>query len=87
MELPNYVDNKIKYQRALANAKDPNNVVEVRALYVSYGGNLINEAPIVAEEVKEVPAIVEEVVNDVVAEEVPVVEEVVEVKSKKGKKK
>ena len=71
MNIPNWVDNKIKYQRALVEANNPENEKEVKKIYVSFGGKLIND--IVVEE--------KEPVRDEVApivEETPVVEEVVE---------
>ena len=39
---PDWVLNEIKYQRALANAKDRDNENEIKELYVSYGGKIIN---------------------------------------------
>jgi len=89
MELPNYVDNKVKYNRAIENAKNPNNAAEVKALYVSYGGNLIGEEVVLSEtneEIKveepiivEAPVVVEEVVAEVLpeaTEEVVAIEEI-----------
>lgn len=70
MELPNWIDNDIKYQRALAEAKDPNNEAEVKAIYVSYGGKLIGEE-VVLSEIKEEQKVEEEkivVTPEVVAE-------------------
>ena len=40
---PDYVVNDIKYQRALAEAKDPTNETEVKELYISFGGLLAGE--------------------------------------------
>ena len=49
MEKPSWVINDIKYQRALAEAKDPTNEKEVKELYISFGG-LISE-PVVEQQV------------------------------------
>lgn len=67
MDIPNYVENKIKYQRALAEAKNPLDEAEVKAIYVSYGGKTFGESEdevVIEEPVVEVP-------EEIVAEEVP----------------
>lgn len=72
-----WVKNEIKYQRALAQAKDRDNEAEVKELYASYGGQLdiveevISEpvATIESEEVEPTPSEVIETLPDPTASE------------------
>lgn len=78
---PDWALNAIKYQRALASAKHPENEKEVKGIYISFGGKLvglseINEEIVMEDEkieTTETP-VVEEVV-ETVEEATPVVEE------------